>query len=154
MHANAAGLGIPAQNVPSLLNYMNTHFSKESFDNCYLVDYVLNAKEDISNLLYIFASHPEYFGNGIDEPRFIIKNIPLSNVTFMGVNKDSTKIIYNQIEYVRFKDVHFVDTINVNRKRVVDIYCKAGLNTWGGRTSIQCIIDDYEFKFDESRYAF
>lgn len=155
-HENACGIGIAASHIPSLLNFMNTHFSPDSFSNCYLVDYVLNGKNDIHQLLTTLAEHQDYYGNGIDEPRFIVKNIELSNVLVMGTNKDSIKISYNGIDYVKFKDEDFIENVMNNRTKILTVYGRANLNTFNGKTSVQCFIDDYEFeeKSNEDKYAF
>ena len=154
MHENACGIGIAASHIPSLLNFMNTHFSPDSFSNCYLVDYVLNGKNDIHKLLTTLAEHQDYYGNGIDEPRFIVKNIELSNVLIMGANKDSIKISYNGIDYVKFKDENFIENVMNNRTKKLTVYGRANLNTFMGHTSVQLFIDDYELEEDNSKYEF
>lgn len=153
-HENAAGLGIAASHVPSLLKFMNTQYSAESFANCYVVDYVLDGRENNSLLLRALAEHQDYYGNGIDEPRFIIKNISLANIMAMGTNKDSMKISYNGIDYVHFKDLNFVEEVGANRTKTLTVYGRANLNTFAGKTSVQFFIDDYEFVSDDSKYEF
>ena len=39
----------------------------EDFENCYTVDYILDGSDYNKELLEVLASHPEYFGNHIDE---------------------------------------------------------------------------------------
>lgn len=153
-HENACGVGIAASHIPSLLRFMNTQYSAESFANCYVVDYVLDGRENNSPLLRTLAEHQDYYGNGIDEPRFIIKNISLANIMAMGANKDSMKISYNGIDYVHFKDLNFVEEVSANRTKTLTVYGRANLNTFAGKTSVQFFIDDYEFVNDESKYEF
>lgn len=153
-HDNACGFGIVGNKIESLLNYGNTKLNSSDFENCYLVDYILDARLDNTNLLYALAEHPEYFGNHIDEVKIVVKNISLGNVMAMGTNKDSMKISYNGIDYVRFKDLEFVENIFGNRTDNLTIYGRANLNTFAGRTSIQVFIDDYEFTEDDSKYDF
>ena len=107
-HGNAFGGGININKLDGFINYINNDLPANAFENCYLVDYILDAKQNNYNLLMSLAEHPEYFGNHIDEVKFIIKNIPLNNIMTMGPNKDSMKINYNNIDYVRFKDLNFV----------------------------------------------
>lgn len=153
-HDNAHGLGIKASKVDGFIKYMNETLPKDAFENCYLVDYVLNATDDNAELLTVLASHPEYFGNHIDEIKFIVKNIPLSNVMAMGANKDSMKISCKGVDYIRFKDADFVSEIMNYRTDLLTIYGRANLNTFAGRTSIQVFIDDYELRDDEHKYDF
>ena len=72
----------------------------------------------------------------------------------MGPNKDSMKISYNGIDYVRFKDINFVNQIMTNRQKKLDIYARVNLNFFNGKYSVQCFIDDYEFEEESSKYDF
>ena len=153
-HDNAAGWGLNGDKLDNLIDYANSHLKAEDFENCYAVDYILEAKDYIDELLGTLVSHPEYFGNHIEEPTFIIKNIPLMNVMAMGANKDSMKISYNGIDYVRFKDENFVEKVMEDRTKKLTVYGRANLNEWMGKTSVQVFITDYELKEDESKYDF
>jgi len=153
-HDAAAGFGINATLDERLLNYSNAVLNDDDFKKCYTVDYILDADDNNTELLTVLASHPEFFGNHIDEIKFVIKNITLSNVMAMGANKDSMKISCNGVDYVRFKDIDFVDTIMNNRMDKLTVYGRANLNTFAGRTSIQVFIDDYELLKDENKYDF
>jgi len=153
-HSNAHGLGITEKNSQTLINYMNTHFDASAFDNCYIVDFALDINDTMTPIiLRALASHPDYYGNGVDEPHIIIKHIPLRNILTMGANKDSMRITANGIDFVHFKDADFVDKISMNRTDLLTVYGRANLNTFNGTTSIQCFIDDYEFEA-EDKYAF
>ena len=69
-------------------------------------------------------------------------------------NKDSMKIHFNDIDYVRFKDLDFVEEVFQNRTKNLEIYGRLNLNTFAGRTSIQVFIDDYDFVVDTHKYDF
>ena len=153
-HDAAAGFGINNTLDERLLNYSNEVLNDDDFKKCYTVDYILDANDNNTELLTVLASHPEFFGNHIDEIKFVIKNITLSNVMAMGANKDSMKISCNGVDYVRFKDMDFVDAVMNNRTDKLTVYGRANLNTFAGRTSIQIFIDDYELVKDEKRYEF
>jgi len=153
-HDSAAGFGIYSNKIDQLMHYANTTLSSEDFENCYIVDYILNAKNDNSDLLTELAGHPEYFGNHIEEIKLVIKDIPLQNIFAMGANKDSMRISYNNVDYIRFKDADFVNAITTNRTQNINVYGRANLNTFNGKTSIQIFIDDYEFALDEHRFDF
>ena len=153
-HDGAAGWGLQGNKIDSLLNYANNELSADDFENCYTVDYILDARENNIELLTALASHPEYFGNHIDEIKVVIKNISLACIMAMGANKDSMKISCNGIDYVRFKDMDFVDTVMNNRMDKLTVYGRVNLNTFAGRTSIQVFIDDYELMEDNNKYDF
>lgn len=152
-HDNACGFGISGNKIDQFIQYANTNLNAADFENCYTVDYILNANENNAALVAELASYPEYFGNHIDEVKFVFKNISLGNIMAMGANKDSMKISYNGIDYVRFKDADFVEEITNNRTALLTVYGRANLNTFMGKTSVQCFIDDYELVLP-SKYDF
>ena len=119
-----------------------------------MVDYILKASDYNDELLAALASHPEYFGNHIDEVKIVVENIPLMSIMPMGANKDSMKISYNNVDYVRFKDSDFVEEVMEDRTKKLTVYGRANLNVFNGKTSVQVFIDDYELKEDNSKYDF
>jgi hypothetical protein len=72
----------------------------------------------------------------------------------MGANKDSMKIRFNGVDYLRFKDSDFVEEVQGNRGKLLNVYVRANLNEWQGRKSVQCFIDDYELVDDTHKYDF
>lgn len=153
-HDSAAGWGLAANKVKTLIDYANTHLSAADFENCYLVDYILDANDDNYDLLMSLVKHPEYFGNHIEDIKFVVKNISLENIMVMGTNKDSLKISYNNIDYVHFKDMNFIEEVMQNRMKKLTVYGHGNLNFFNGRYSVQIFIDDYEFEADAHKYDF
>ena len=153
-HDNAAGWGLNGDKLDSLIRYANSKLKAEDFENCYLVDYILDGQTFNNDLLLALAEHPEYFGNHIDEPTIVVENIPLMSIMAMGTNKDSMKISYNGIDYVKFKDLDFVDEIQNNRAKTLTVYGRVNLNEWMGKKSVQVFITDYELVEDNSKYDF
>lgn len=153
-HDNAAGWGLNGDRLDALLNYANKNLKAEDFENCYIVDYILDGSDYNDELLGALASHPEYFGNHIEEPMIVVKNIPLMNILTMGTEKDSMRVTYNDINYIRFKDKDFVEKILSNRTKKLTVYGRPSLNEWMGKTTVQCVILDYELSEDESKYDF
>lgn len=153
-HDNAFGGGINANKLESFINYINNDLPLGAFENCYIVDYILNAEDNNLNLLTELAKYPEFFGNHIDDIKVVITNISLANILAMGTNKDSMRITENEIDYVRFKDLDFVEQVFKNRSKKLTIYGRLNLNTFAGRTSVQVFIDDYDFEEDSRKYDF
>lgn len=154
-HSNAAGYSLPLKNVDTFVEYCNKKFTKEDFDICYHVDFDLYA--DDARLIMLFnnlCAHDEYWGNAVDEAYVSIKNLPLDEVAFMGANKDSTKINYNGIDYVRFKDSNFVDEINFGDTHFINVVGRVKLNEFRGKISLQFIIDDYEFVEEDIAHSY
>lgn len=76
-HDNACGFGIQETRIDQLVQYANTTLKASDFENCYTVDYILNANDNNTELLAALASSPELFGNHIDEIKFVVENIPV-----------------------------------------------------------------------------
>ncbi len=153
-HDNAAGWGLNGDKLEALIRYANSNLNASDFENCYTVDYILNSNDYNNDLLATLASHPEYFGNHIDEVYVVVKDIPLMNVMPMGTNKDSMKISYNGVDYVKFKDEDFVEKVLTDRTKKLTVYGRPNLNTFNGKTSVQLFISDYELTDDNSKYDF
>lgn len=155
-HLNSAGFGIQESNIESFLSLVNSQFSIQDFRNCYLVDYVLEAKdEQLPSLFLSLAKRPECFGNGVDEIKVVVKNVQIHSPFFMGQSKDSTKISYNGIDYVRFKDEVFAFDVKENEGGKMNVFGRLNLNTFAGKTSVQLFIDDYELvEKNDDRFEF
>ena len=153
-HDSAAGFGINGDKLQQLIQYANTQLKAEDFENCYLVDYILDGSDYNDELIASLAAHPEYFGNHIEDIRLVITNIPLMKVMPMGANRDSVKVSYNDIDYVRFKDSKFLNDVMANRTKKLTVYGRPNLNTFNGCTNVQIFIDDYELTEDTSKYDF
>ena len=153
-HDNAFGHSINQNKIDNFIEYANKQLKAEDFENCYLVDYILNANDDNQELIASLAAHPEFFGNHIDEIKFVVTNIPLSNIFVMGANKDSIKISWNGVDYIRFKDSDFIEQVINNRTALLTIYGRANLNNYMGKTTIQVFCDDYELNENSSKYDF
>lgn len=157
-HGNAAGFSINIDTLPRFIAYSNECLGADAFQNCYAVDYVLDAsKYQLQSLLMSLARRPDCFGNGIDEIKIVIENVPIKNPFFMGANKDSTKLSYNGIDYIRFKDLNFVADIVESKEKHLNLLITLNVNTYNGRQSIQGFIKDYELvdaPQDDDRFDF
>ena len=145
-HPNAAGCSIHESNLEKLLEYANNNISDEGLANVYYVDYIFNDNENFGDILLQIAEHPELWGNDIEEPVVVVKDIPYCSEQWflMGENKDSCKFTHNGVEYVRFKDSDFAQECKAYERGTITVYGKIKKNTWAGRTTPQILIDDYE----------
>ncbi len=114
-------------------------------ESCYYVDYIFKANENFSQLALIIADNEDLWGNDISEPQVVVEDIPLSSsqLFIMGENKDSVKWTLNGVEYVKFKDADFVDTLQQYGLFNITVYGKFAKNVWQGKTSPQLIIEDF-----------
>lgn len=146
-HENSFGLGINAEKLQSFLEYSNKMLPSNAFENSYIVDYVFDANDPLLPQVGIrIAAHPEYFGNGIEEVKVIVKNIPLSSVFVMGADKSSVKISCNGVSYVKFKDLDFVEEVQNSLGKTLAVIGRLNLNEWQGEKSLQIFLNDYDFE--------
>ena len=153
-HDNACGYSINGNKIDAFIKYSNEKLNPEDFESYYLVDYVLDARDNNKELMTVLAEHPEYFGNHIDEIKLVVTNITLANILTMGTNKDSVRISFNGVDYVKFKDTDFITEILANRTKTLTIYGRVNLNTWMGKTSLQMFIEDYQLIDNNDKYEF
>lgn len=147
-HKNAAGISIHEKQLESLINYANFNISDKGLESCYYVDYIFKANENFSQLALTIADNEDLWGNDISEPHVVVEDILLSSsqLFIMGENKDSVKWTLNGVEYVKFKDADFVDTLQQYGLFNITVYGKFAKNVWQGKTSPQLIIEDFNIK--------
>lgn len=93
------------------------------------------------------------WGNGVDEVKVAIKNLPLGTIQIMGQKKNCLKISYKGVDYVRFGDTDMIDALMENRLRKIDIIGSFSVNEWNGRRSLQVFIDEWQFSNEEEEKA-
>ena len=88
------------------------------------------------------------------EPKIEIDNIHIrrEDITLMGKNKDTVKIISNGMTYIKFKAQDFIDNLGKYDKMSINIVGRANLNSWMGRITPQIFIDDYAIS--DLRFSF
>lgn len=152
-HSNACGFSIQHSRISQLLNYANTTISEQGLENVYDVDYIFKANENFTQLGFELAAAENYWGNEIKEPTVVVEDIPLSSVMVMGEKRDTTKISYGGLNYIRFKDTDFAQlTSHTTNGFTITIYGKFNINVYAGRKYLQIFIDDYEIK--DSKFDF
>lgn len=152
-HSNACGFSIQHSRISQLLNYANTTISDQGLENVYDVDYIFNANENFTQLGFELAAAEDYWGNEIKEPTVVVEDIPLSSVMVMGEKRDTTKISYGGLNYIRFKDTDFAQlTSHTTNGSTITIYGKFNINVYAGRKYLQIFIDDYDIK--DSKFDF
>lgn len=166
-HEDSCGIQIQADNIQKLIDYYNG----QKLDYSPHID-VLNTysiKSIPRNLYGLFEPYMAFFGKGIEQPKFYIKDIVITpnNISILGTNKRTLKIhteyadlmIFNctkqdkvdlGLGYYNEKD-EFVE----NRKDITfDMTCVGSLclnrytSKKNGKTYInnQIVIDKYELK--------
>jgi single-stranded-DNA-specific exonuclease len=145
-HDMAFGTGIEEDTIPALVEYANTTLSNVDFGTDTIeVDYIFNNENLDSKMLYEFADHMHLYGNGIPQPLFAFELVlQPSNFYIMGKNKDTVKISYGGVNFIKFKSSEWAETISYNMQFPIiktTIIGRAQINEFNGNRSTQLIID-------------
>lgn len=146
-HDGACGCAIKNSNVEDFHKYANEVLKNMDFgENCYEVNFMRNATdEDIAALALALGEASRYWGQNCPEPYVYIKDIPINNFQLMGTKKDTVKIVYGNMSYLKFRAKDLIEKLEkapANSK--ISIVGRANINEWGGRKTPQIFIDDFE----------
>ena len=160
-HASAFGVSILDEDLPKLIQYIDTKLKDFDFSNCYRVDFIwhCNKAEQYKNTIMDIGKLKAIWGQGLPEPQVAIENVRVKrdNITLMSPDKRPTlkitlpgdltliKFGSNQTEY----DNLYSDTGCV----ILNIVGTCNLNVWNGNFSPQIIVADYEI-VSKSAYYF
>ena len=149
-HANAFGISIPDKYLTEFHKYANKELKDVDFgENSYDINFERTSEdEDIKAIIFDLCKYEGIFGQSNPEPLIHITQIPFdsSNTRIMGANSDTIKIDYNGISYMQFRAKDLIEELKEKDSGIIEVVGKANLNTWGGKTTPQIFIEDYEIK--------
>jgi single-stranded-DNA-specific exonuclease len=150
-HANAAGYAIDGDKVDSLLNYANNALAEVNFgENVHDVNFSrVGTDSDLSALVTEIGSYSGIWGQNTGEPLIHVSHIKVdpSNVRIMGANKDTVRIDYCGMSYLKFKASDLIEEIQSRTGPfTLEVVGRANLNEWCGRYTPQLFIDDYDIQ--------
>lgn len=146
MHDMAFGCGIEESRIPSLVEYANKTLAHIDFGTDIVdVDYIFTNENLDSKMLFEFAKNIDIYGNGIPQPAFAFELIlQPSNFDIIGKKKDTIRISYGGINFLKFRSTEWVETVSYNMQfpliKTV-IIGRAQLNEFNGNVSTQIMID-------------
>ena len=150
-HANAAGYAIDGDKIDSLLNYANNALAAVNFgENVHDVNFSrMGSDSDLKSLITEIGSYSGIWGQNTGEPLVHVSHIKVdpSNIRIMGANKDTVRIDYNGISYMKFRASDLIEELQNNSDSIeMEVVGRANLNEWGGRFTPQLFIDDYDIQ--------
>lgn len=147
-HANAAGASILDKDLRAFHEYANKELKDINFnEGAYDVNFIRSADDtDIAALVTEIGLYPELWGQKNPEPLIYVKNIYVKpdDIKIMGANKDTVKIIVNDIAYMKFHASNMIEELNHCNEIKMNIVGRANLNEWGGVITPQIFIENYE----------
>lgn len=137
MHKNAAGFSIKTTNIDKLINFANEQLKDINFnEGFYEADFIVNGNcSYLKDLIIDIDEGKDFFGQGNKEPIVVIENIIIDkkDIQIIGSNEDTVKFIFNDIEYIKFKDRQLSDEFKqIDGKNTVTVVGKCSVNRWRG----------------------
>ena len=155
-HEGAFGVGILDEDLPALIRYSNSILADYDFTPKYFVDFEYDSisltGEDILNL----ADCDWLWGQCIEEPYVLIKNMKLTADNLSLLKGTTIKIsLDNGINMIKFKSNQ--DEFNRLYSEMgcvtINVIGRFQKNVWCGRENPQILIEDYEI-VDKVNYYF
>ena len=153
-HPSSFGLGIKIENIKPAIEKINEQLKDINFGEfIHYIDFVINVENLTIDIIKEMNELYDYYGNGIEESLVLVENIPVNTneIEVTGKLEDTWKVIYNnEIQFIKFKN-NENDIILKARKNdwsgenlKINAICKMSINEYGGVSTPQCIIVDYE----------
>lgn len=143
-HNNAFGVMILKDNIPLAIDFFNKKFNKPNFKK---VDFVLDGNIDYKTIKDIHSMKNIFCGH-IKEPVIVINNVVVEMVGF-EVKESKTGSKYftftnGVVEFIMFGASDNDELLNsFDSRNTIDVIGKCTINTYGGNTKPQFVIDKY-----------
>ena len=151
-HSGAFGCELNADRLEEARQVLNTALEHYEYDDTIYCDFILDVYDMDYEFIKIIDEHRWVWGQGVEEPTIAIEGVEISSedCVVMGKNLDSVAFMYGGVKYCKFKCaeddelLEFANSIDENYA-TLNIVGKCSINTYGGSSTAQVIIDDYEF---------
>ena len=87
------------------------------------------------------------WSKGFEEPKFFIrlKNVRSTDISIIGANKDTVKIVHDYITYMKFKcSAEEIEELSKVGYLDIELIGTFNLNVWRNKTTPQVFIEEYE----------
>lgn len=151
-HGNAFGTELNMDKLEEARKALNEALENYEYDDTIYCDFIIDAYDMDYEFIKTIDDHRWVWGQGVEEPMIAIENIEISSedCMVMGKNLDSVAFMYGGVKYCKFKCseddelLQFANNTDENFE-TINIVGKCSINTYGGSSTAQIIIDDYEF---------
>ena len=154
-HGNAFGIQINE----SKINDLYTLIGKFELSNelIYEVDGVFNEKTLNKAIIESVAKHSDIWGTSVKEPLFAVDNITVNadDIELMGKNKNTIKIKYKDISFIKFKSSEDEYNAIVKNKAIkLTVIGRFGLNEYNGNSYPQITVEDMKYESSVVKFRF
>lgn len=148
-HSSAFGISIPESKLEDFIESTNEKYKNVSDSPIYWVDFIWSLNNMSSDDILSIAEAKSYWGQEISEPYVAIKDIPLTSVQLMGLEKGHPTLkiqLNNGVSVIRFKASEEEYQMWTQPNMVLTGVCRCAKNEWQGRVSAQLILEDYKLE--------
>jgi single-stranded-DNA-specific exonuclease len=152
-HQFAAGLGIKKNNIKKAIDKINELLKDVDFDKIYKVDFIFDADDLTLDFVVSVDRLKNMWGNNIDEPQILIKNIKINtnDIELMGKEQETLKFTLNEdgVTCIMFKRGSDDPIIKIKEEEPLgkwielEMVVRVGMNVFQGISSPQCTILEY-----------
>lgn len=154
-HQQAFGFSYKKENKEKIQDFFKNKYGNDILQTEHIVDFII---PDISTIapsdFYLIQTYKNIWGKGIEEPDFVIENIPFYPMSLetLGKKSDTVKYTHSKIEFMFFRcspeelilKIANGQEYDPTKQYQITVVGKLGISTFAGRTKNQMIVDDYE----------
>ena len=146
-HSSAFGISIPESKLEDFIQKTNAIYNEAAQEPVYWVDFEWFNKDIDSQKILMIAQNKSTWGQGLPEPYVAIKDIPLTSVQLMGLEKGHPTLkiqLNNGVSIIRFKASEEEYQMWTQPNMILTGVCRCAKNEWQGKVSAQLILEDYK----------
>lgn len=154
-HQQAFGFTYKIENKEKIQDYFRQCYGNEILQTEHTVDFIISSIDNIApSDCYLIQTYKNLWGKNVEEPSFVIENIPFypMSLEILGKKQDTVKYTHSKIEFMFFRCTEEELILkmangleyNPTKQYVINVVGKLGVGSFAGRTKNQMIVDDYE----------
>ena len=146
-HSSAFGISIPESKLEDFIQKTNAIYNEAAQEPVYWVDFEWFNKDIDSQKILMIGQNKSTWGQGLPEPYVAIKDIPLTSVQLMGLEKGHPTLkiqLNNGVSIIRFKASEEEYQMWTQPNMILTGVCRCAKNEWQGKVSAQLILEDYK----------
>lgn len=154
-HQQAFGFAYKEINKNDIQQYFINTYGNDVLQTEHIVDFIISdIKEIAPSDFFLIQTYKSLWGKGVEEPSFVIENIPFypASLETLGKKADTVKYTHSKIEFMFFRCndsdeiLQMAKGLNYDptKQYVLNVVGKLGVSKFAGRTKNQMIVDDYD----------
>lgn len=157
-HEGAHGFMFEADKKEEIVEYFNDKLKDITFEPVHQIDFDIDFKELSMDALSEITRYSTFWGRGLEEPVFVLRNVPVKKETVdIAGSFGDHKIVFESggLKFIKFKGVttEAAQRLKSNMETLVDVVGTIKLSSYQGKTFYQVFIKDIEL-ITSKKYVF